>query len=908
MKSFPVLMSLLAMEAGSSASAAGLMLDFGNPAANTAASETNATSPGPVAASPYLTLSPGHAVGAVAPDETAWNTITLSSPRADLSYADGTSATGITLTLGQEAAAGSNTIDYSSAISTLNLVGNGGGSGGRQSYLTPGSIYGDNRLSSSAVGRDGFFGGAGAAIGFRVDGLPAGDYVIYLMGRNTNSNSTAFAGMTFYAASGGASGTFANFNTAASAFQSSPTFASAGYQGQYDRFQEGENYVALQVSIAAGQSLHVAVDGSETETRGFLNMAQIVPLAELPTAFTWSKGDGDWDDVSTNWNFDTESYVEPALTDFPTLIDAIDGVNSVNLTTSFAPTTVHITNTGDWDTTAYAFTGSGGITGATGITKSGSGIARFATAGNSYSGTLAVRAGAVVKELADGSTGDVAVTSGATFALSGGVAEGGGQTLSIAGPGNPNTNYFFTGSTNQRGALQALSGDNTWAGDIVLAGTVGSGGNTRIGVQNGASLTLTGNITEWLPGMSPYFRAGDSATDEIALAGVGSWTGPTRIFSNGGVVRIAADERLPSGSSLIVGSSAGQSGPPTFDLGGFDQTVAGLGGTGGDFPPLVRNSGATRSILTVNPAAEISFPGSIEGDIQLVVGGTSPQLLTGDNRHHGGTVIQSGAKLVVSDTGELWFQPGANGITNSIGGNGALQFDGTLRIDLAAADPTSGNEWPLVDTSGLAEVVFGSTFIVTGPTGDFTETEPGSGDWRMSDGTGTWIFLESSGVLTLTGGSADPFDAWIAGYFPGETDPEIVGKDADPDHDGHDNLTEFALNGDPGEVSDSGYLAVALEDTDADSQRELTLTLAVRKGGTSPVFAGAPLSAVSDGVRYTIEGSLDLVFPASAVSEAAPAGGPEGLPAEYEYRRFRLDASAGLPGSGFLRVKIDAAP
>ncbi len=61
-------------------------------------------------------------------------------------------------------------------------------------------------------------------------------------------------------------------------------------------------------------------------------------------------------------------------------------------------------------------------------------------------------------------------------------------------------------------------------------------------------------------------------------------------------------------------------------------------------------------------------------------------------------------------------------------------------------------------------------------------------------------------------------------------------------------------------------------------------------------------------MNYTIEGSLDLVFPTSAVSEAAPATGPGGLPADYEYRRFRLDASEGLAGKGFLRVKTEPAP
>ena len=290
MKTTPFLIGLLALGAGLPATAASLMLDFGNPTANTSTPETSASSPGPTASGSYLTLSPGHALGSVAPGETSWNTITASSPVSSLNYSDGSSAVGVTLTLGQESSAGSNTLDYSTAISTLNLIGNGGGTAGRKSLLTPGSIYGDNRLSSSAVGRDGFFGGTGSAIGFRVDGLASGDYIIYLMGRNTNSNNSPLAGMRFHATTGASSGTFASFNSASSAFQANTTYTTAAYTNQYESFVDGVNYTTLSFTITAGQALFVAVDGTETETRGFLNMAQIVPVPEPASTLLGSLG------------------------------------------------------------------------------------------------------------------------------------------------------------------------------------------------------------------------------------------------------------------------------------------------------------------------------------------------------------------------------------------------------------------------------------------------------------------------------------------------------------------------------------------------------------------------------------------------------------------------------------------
>ena len=626
------------------------------------------------------------------------------------------------------------------------------------------------------------------------------------------------------------------------------------------------------------------------------------------TPFTWSKGDGDWDTTSSNWNTNAAAYFEPAVVTFPNLVEAVNGINTVNLTADRSPYAVAISNNGTYNTNAYAFTGPGAITGSTGITKSGSGLVRFSNGSNSYSGTLAINAGAVIKEVADSTTGNITVANEATFVLAGGVSDGSGQTITLTGPGYISTNNFYSGSLNQRGALQGHTGDNTWAGNIVLSGTPGTVGNTRIGVQNSASLTITGNITEAVAGMSPYFRAGDNSSDVITLAGTCSWTGPTRIFSNGGSLAISANNKLPTTADLIVGNSAGATGSPTFDLAGFNQTVAALGGSGGSHPAVIKNSGGVQSTLTLNPTASSSFPGRVQDDVKLVIGGTAPQTLAGDNIHFGDTTINSGANLIISDAGELQFYPTTNGVTNSVGGTGTLQYDGTLRIDMSSIDSTPENSWTLVNIGSLTSATFGSTFAVSGSAGAFAETAVNSGIWKVIDSGLVWTFTESTGKLSVATHVLSPFEAWIGAYFSGETDPAIVGKGADPDGDGTNNLAEFALNGTPNNGADNGYRVIAIQDTDSDTQKELTLTIAVRKVGGSPVFSGSPLSAVSDGVKYTIEGSLDLVFPTSAASEASPATGPGGLPVDYEYRRFRLDASEGLAGKGFLRVKTEPAP
>jgi hypothetical protein len=272
----PALLVLLASSV--SVSAASLMLDFGaTPAAD-----------------PFLARSPGHETGAIALTETAWNTITSSASRSDLVTSSGTAASGVTLALGQEATGGSNVISFATAITNLGLAGTGGAVPGHQSLLTAGSIYGEN-TASTAVGRDGFFGGGtatgtGAAIGLRLDGLAAGAYAVYVMSRNTNSNASSYP-MHVVATTGAPAGTF-DFATLSRLIQSNNGYAAATYSGEYGAFLEGQNYVAATVTLAAGESLYIAADGGSDsiDRRGFLNAVQIVPIPEPSVALLGALG------------------------------------------------------------------------------------------------------------------------------------------------------------------------------------------------------------------------------------------------------------------------------------------------------------------------------------------------------------------------------------------------------------------------------------------------------------------------------------------------------------------------------------------------------------------------------------------------------------------------------------------
>jgi len=282
MKSLPLLAGTGLLLCSTPAFSVNLMLDFGNPASNS------------VVAAPYLTLSPGHASDSIPAAQTSWNTITTSANRSDLVYGDGSAASGITLDLGQESTGGNGTIDFGIAVGNLTLAGTGGAIAGQQSLLGTGSIYGDNS-SSTAAGRDGFFGsgtatGTGAAIGMRIDGLAAGDYVAYVMSRNTNTNAASYP-MNLYSSVGISSGSF-SFSSLTAEIQSNPAYTSAGYSGQYNLFVEGENFQAIRFTIAEGQSFFLAVDGGNdaVDRRGFLNMVQIASVPEPSVALLGAIG------------------------------------------------------------------------------------------------------------------------------------------------------------------------------------------------------------------------------------------------------------------------------------------------------------------------------------------------------------------------------------------------------------------------------------------------------------------------------------------------------------------------------------------------------------------------------------------------------------------------------------------
>lgn len=240
--------------AGATLSAQTLFLDFG---------PTVTTS---TANSPYHSVLPSAG--------TSWNRVQNADVASGLLFADGGSASGVTVDVG----AGT----YTSIDFGVNPSGNN----------ALGTVVNHGVYAGTSVGKDGIFHGSGttqSGVAVQVSGLAAGTYDIYVVAINTNSGALFDLRQRVGAtASAPVAGTFTpgdtiNLTNAGASIGSGDGTGATDYSSAWS---EGLNYVKLSVSITAGQSLIVyslgiptVAGGLTEETRGFLNSVQIVQTA-----------------------------------------------------------------------------------------------------------------------------------------------------------------------------------------------------------------------------------------------------------------------------------------------------------------------------------------------------------------------------------------------------------------------------------------------------------------------------------------------------------------------------------------------------------------------------------------------------------------------------------------------------
>lgn len=528
-----------------------------------------------------------------------------------------------------------------------------------------------------------------------------------------------------------------------------------------------------------------------------------------------------------------------------------------------------------------------------------------------------------------------------------GLAKSGAGTLALSGTANT-----YTGKTVIDGGTLAFYNDGSLGTNPGAAQadhiTINNGGtlremsgqgNTTFGTNRGITLgsgvqTIRHNGNGWfridgaISGSGGLDVSSDSGND-LRLGGINTYTGETRLYANVGMFNARCLEGTTLDYSTAYGGQLNyltSSGFTAVTFGGLkgnkDLAIGAVALSIGNNNSSTAYSGVLSSTTAGNALNKI---------------GTGTLTLGGNNSYSGPTNVNVGT-LVINGTGT-----GTNtgavtvALDARLGGNGStpaavtIQSGGKFLVDISdwtglagagfsdlsvGALDLTGATWVLNISSATAYANFSdttTTFPFLTATGGITGFNAGNVSFSAAGfpGGGSWSVQQSLDGFTLelvyTGtGATSPYDDWAA--IKGLT---ALNKAAnlDPDNDGHNNLAEFAFNGDPLSGSDNGQVYVLQADSDADTpdtDKELILTLAVRKT-TAAFTAGAPATAtsVADGISYAIEGSLDLsgfdatvtpvgyVDPGVALSDAT----------HYEFRSFSLSGSNGLPTKGFLRAK-----
>jgi len=397
-----------------------------------------------------------------------------------------------------------------------------------------------------------------------------------------------------------------------------------------------------------------------------------------------------------------------------------NGSNSpaIALTGTLQPGSVTISNT----TKAFTVSGTGAISGATGLTKSGSDILTLTTS-NSFTGHTSIAAGTVNiqhNNALGSATGATSVAHNARLELQNNITVT-GETLTLSGTG---------GSSFFNGALNSKSGTNTWAGPLSLAAT-----GTRIGAQAGSTLIISGPITSAPDTTGLTIRPADM-TASVILSGSNTYAGETNII--GGFLKLGASNTLPTSTTLRFGGS-NVSGK--LDLNGHHQEIAGFSPISGTSNEI---TASIPSILTVNTSTASIIPVPITGSAALTKSGLATLTLSIPHTYTGPTTVSSGKLLLdlsVLATPTNLLNP-ASSLTLA---GGTLEIKGKSTV---TSSQTLSNPTLVPNTS--------STITLT-PNGS-TQTRLTLGDtWNVGPGASLLIDLSAGNCAvfsnpTLTGG------------------------------------------------------------------------------------------------------------------------------------------------------------
>jgi autotransporter-associated beta strand protein len=349
----------------------------------------------------------------------------------------------------------------------------------------------------------------------------------------------------------------------------------------------------------------------------------------------------------------------------------------------------------------------------------------------------------------------------------------------LGAPATEENGTLDFGAFSTTGALIYTGAGETTDRNINLIGGIGG---ATIDHSGTGLLKFTGNFAASGIGSKTFtLSASTAATGEFVDAIVDNdTTGSTRLAT--AFATNATNVTLASVSGVAVGASISGTGiaPGT--------TIAAVN-------PLTRVVTLSTPATGAGTALQTMTVPGLRNSTSVAKNGEGSWTLFGANSYTGDTTVSSGT-LQLADNATLHFVLGSlSGSNNRISGSGTVVLDGDISIDTSAADGLFSGSWTIVDNATLTET-FTSNFTLTG------FTDAGSNIWTKANGENKlYTFDESTGVLTLT--SSLSYASWIGGFFPGETNPAIVGASADPDNDGIQNAAELVIGGNPATGMDS---------------------------------------------------------------------------------------------------------
>ncbi len=535
-------------------------------------------------------------------------------------------------------------------------------------------------------------------------------------------------------------------------------------------------------------------------------IALVIKSYRAPATLTWTGGSGGntWDLLtSSNW-FNGAAKDQFAPNDTV----RFDNTGASNLTVTLAGDLVCSNLVVD-STTNYTLTGSGGIIGAGGLTKTNSGTLVISALNNAFTGKTILSGGTLVVSELDavgfpsplgnppaGSTNlvlsgsptlrvtsesytDRGMTLGAgtntidvpnsTDQLTVAGVIGGGGALQKMGAGTlaVSANNTFTGPTYLYGGNLSLGGGT--ANQYGLGAGPGGNGNTTVTISN-ATLTMfsdSGSYDScyWNLLVPTNATATIYADDRVNL--YGSLTGGGTLNFNVYYVRTELDGNWSAftgqlnlgtdsgGGDFRIGNTSGYASASVnladhisaYHIGGSAVAFGALSGG-----PLSYLSGAAWTVGSKNTDA--TFAGTIAGNSITKVG-TGSWTITGTNSYTGTTTVSAGTLFV-------------NGDNHSAGGAVSVGASGTLGGKGVIGGATTVNGKLAPGSNGLGTLTFNNNLTLVGGSTTFIEINKGSGAKDLVNAGGTLLFggtlqvTNLSGVLT-NGDSFQIFSAAVHG-------------------------------------------------------------------------------------------------------------------------------------------------